>query len=177
MPFTPLHFGAGLLIKPFLNRYFSLSLFIFTQIIIDTEPLYFMLKGDWVIHRLFHTYLGVTIPALIAIIIGKPLCQWFLNFWNNQMDAQLKKWLYISEPTISWKSAIISAMIGAYSHVFLDSFMHADMHPFAPFSEANPLLHQVSLSHLHLFCFVSGFIGFVIFLVLRGYTLWRQNKS
>ena len=173
MPFTPLHFGAGLLIKPFLNRYFSLSIFIFTQVIIDTEPLYFMLQGDWYIHRLFHSYLGVTIPAIITLLIGKPICQWFLNLWNSKMDNYLKKWLYIPEP-ISWKTAIISAAIGAYSHVFLDSFMHADMKPFSPFSDTNPLLHQVSLYHLHLFCIVSGFIGLLIGLITRSHQAWKK---
>ena len=166
MPFTPFHFGPGLLFKPFLNRYFSFTLFVFTQIIIDFEPLYFILQGDAYIHRFFHTYLGSSVAAIIAVVFGKPICQWSLRFWNRRLDQKQKCWLAVSTD-ISWLTAVISAFLGAFSHVFLDSFMHSDIKPFAPFSDENGLFKLVSLNQLHLFCLLSGLVGLILYLILK----------
>jgi membrane-bound metal-dependent hydrolase YbcI (DUF457 family) len=38
------------------------------------------------------------------------------------------------------RAVTLGAIAGTYSHVVLDSLLHADMRPFAPFSAANPLL-------------------------------------
>ena len=37
--------------------------------------------------------------------------------------------------------------------------MHADIRPFAPFSDANALLGIVSLRALHLSCVIAGAVG------------------
>ena len=160
MPFTPFHFGPGLLFKPFLNRYFSFTIFVFTQFIIDLEPLYFILHGDAYIHRFFHTYLGSLVAALIAVIIGKPICQWSIRLWNTRLDDKQKRWLAVSTD-ISWLTAVNSSLLGAFSHVLLDSFMHSDIKPFAPFSDENGLLQLISLDQLHFFCLVAGIMGLI----------------
>jgi membrane-bound metal-dependent hydrolase YbcI (DUF457 family) len=49
-----------------------------------------------------------------------------------------------------------------FSHIVLDGIMHADMHPLAPWSAANPLLHLVSLSALHWACIISGIAGVLL---------------
>jgi membrane-bound metal-dependent hydrolase YbcI (DUF457 family) len=54
---------------------------------------------------------------------------------------------------------MLSAFIGTYSHVVLDSIMHSDMHPVAPFSQANTLLHMLNHSELHWFCIITGAAG------------------
>ena len=56
----------------------------------------------------------------------------------------------------------LGAIAGTYSHVVLDSLMHADMRPFAPFSDANPLLGAVFLNTLHGFCLLAGLVGVVV---------------
>jgi hypothetical protein len=43
--------------------------------------------------------------------------------------------------------------------VILDSLMHADMLPLAPFSVANPLLQAVSLGTLHLARLAAGVLA------------------
>jgi hypothetical protein len=45
--------------------------------------------------------------------------------------------------------------------------MHADMKPFAPFSDGNPLVGAVFLSTLHGFCVLAGIVGGVVVLVRR----------
>ncbi len=54
------------------------------------------------------------------------------------------------------------AAIGAFSHVALDSIMHADVRPFAPFIDASPLLHVVPLGLLHWLCVAGGAAGLAL---------------
>ena len=60
------------------------------------------------------------------------------------------------------RAVALGAFSGTYSHVVLDSLMHADMHPFAPFSDANPLLGAVFLNTLHGICLLAGLVGVVV---------------
>jgi hypothetical protein len=45
--------------------------------------------------------------------------------------------------------------------------MHADMKPFAPFNDANPLLGAVFLNTLHGFCVLTGLVGGVVIAARR----------
>ena len=60
---------------------------------------------------------------------------------------------------IAWPAAIVGALVGTYSHVLLNSVMHADMRPFAPISEANMALRLISVGGLHVLGVVSGVFG------------------
>jgi membrane-bound metal-dependent hydrolase YbcI (DUF457 family) len=60
---------------------------------------------------------------------------------------------------LSVSSVIAGALLGAWSHVLLDSIMHADITPLAPFSDDNALHGAISLRALHLSCVVAGAIG------------------
>jgi len=76
MPFTPLHFGPGTAIKAVIPGSFSLTVFAFSQIVIDLEPLYYLLRDAWPVHRFLHTYRGATGVAVCSIVAGKPICEW-----------------------------------------------------------------------------------------------------
>jgi membrane-bound metal-dependent hydrolase YbcI (DUF457 family) len=67
-------------------------------------------------------------------------------------------------------AAAAGAFIGAYSHVAIDSIMHADMRPFAPFSAASPWLGVVSIETLQWLCVLAGVIGIAGLALLR----WRE---
>jgi len=67
----------------------------------------------------------------------------------------------------------MGGILGAYSHVALDSIMHADMTPLAPWTQANPWLHALTLTELEVSCVLSGVIGL---LVLSGYALARKLR-
>jgi membrane-bound metal-dependent hydrolase YbcI (DUF457 family) len=54
-----------------------------------------------------------------------------------------------------FRSSLIAIMFGGWSHVFLDSLMHADQRPLAPFSNVNALLGLVPVEALHLACLWS----------------------
>lgn len=171
MPFTPFHMGPGLAVKAVGGRRFSLTVFGFSQIAIDIEPLLRMIRGDALLHGFTHTYLGATLVGLVSVTIGRPVCQFFLDRLRPDPGTSLLNWL-CGEKRISWLSAIAGAFVGTYSHVFFDSIMHADMHPLAPLSRANGLLHIVTIENLHAVCVLSGLLGaalmIAVYLVRRG---------
>ena len=122
------------------------------------------------LHGFTHTYLGATVIALVSVVVGRPVCQFLLRYWNPDPSSQFLNWLPAPK-AISWSAAIVGAFVGTYSHVFLDSIMHSDMHPFAPLLEDNALLHVISVEALHLVCALSGVLGvllmFAVFRVRR----------
>ncbi len=102
MPITPFHFGPGAVVKAVASRYFSFTVFAFSQGLIDLEP------------------------------------------------------------------------IGFFS---IDSIMHGDMEPFAPFSDASPWLHAVQLETLHFACVAAGIIGVAGLFVIRWLELKEQSSG
>lgn len=158
MPVTPFHFGPGLLIKAVAGRHVSLMVFGFSQVAMDIEVIVRAFRNDGLLHGFSHTYLGATAIGLVSVVAGRPICQALLDRWASDPKGVLETWLR-GMPRISWPAAVVGAFVGTYSHVFLDSFMHADMEPLAPFSGANALLFMVSSGALHVGCALSGVLG------------------
>jgi hypothetical protein len=169
MPFTPFHFGPGAAIKAALGRRFSFTVFAFSQVLIDVEPGIRMLVDADELHPHLHTYAGATAVALLSGWPGKPVCEWALRLWNRKLSPGQARWLGV-DPAIPAGAVWSGAIIGAYSHIVLDSIMHADMRPLAPFSTANRLLHLISIADLHLLCIVLGAAGVAVLAALR----WRK---
>jgi hypothetical protein len=165
MPITPFHFGPAAAVKAIAPRHFSFTMFVFTNVAIDLEPLYFMATGDWPIHRFAHTYLGATAVAIACFFAGRPVCAWALRLWNSRLNEAQARWLRV-EPRIDALPAATGALIGGWSHVLLDSLMHSDVEPLAPFAHGNAMLQWVTLGQLELFCVVTGVLGAVVLLAL-----------
>jgi hypothetical protein len=168
MPITPLHFGPGVAIKAIIPRYFSFSIFCFAQLVTDLEVVVSISLSIRPVHRFFHTYLGATIVAALSIIAGRPLCILAKRFWNARLAPNLRQHLSVPEP-ISFGAAVSAAFIGTYSHVLLDSMMHSDMKPLAPFSQANSMLGILSILQIYLLCMALGIIGVGIYGYMRYY--------
>jgi membrane-bound metal-dependent hydrolase YbcI (DUF457 family) len=62
----------------------------------------------------------------------------------------------------------VGAIAGTFSHILLDSVMHPDIRPFAPFSDSNPLLGAMPIQALHWSCVAFGFVGLFV-LVVRSF--------
>ena len=152
MPFTPLHMGPGIAIKSVMQRRLSLMVFGWSQIVIDIQPLLVMLNGHGELHGFSHTYLGATLIALFCGFTGKYLGELGLKLIREQQHLP-----------ISWPVSFLSAFIVTYSHIVLDSIMHADIAPFAPFNRDNALLGIISIDDLHVFCVASGVVGAALF--------------
>lgn len=140
MPITPFHFGPGAAIHSLAPRRISFAAFCAANVLTDVEPLYYMVTQQFPLHRFFHTYVGATVTG--AVTLGLLLL--------------LRRW--IRWQATPWAIAA-GAFIGTYSHVVLDSIMHSDIRPFAPFSEANGLWRIISLGDLHLYCLLAGLVG------------------
>lgn len=159
MPFTPFHFGPGLAIHAVAPQQVSFLSFCAVNVLVDVEPLYYMLTGQPPLHRIFHTYIGVSVVIAATVMLAVGVLTWikrtrFPDFfrWRNLTSRQV----------------LFGAVLGGYSHVFLDSIMHSDIRPLAPFSESNGLLHVIPLSILHVACLALGIAG-LMFLGIRKF--------
>src|SRR5204863_2799538 len=61
VPFTPYHFGPGLLVKSLVPRYISLTAYCAAQVAIDCETLYFIVRHSKPDHRFLHTMVGASL--------------------------------------------------------------------------------------------------------------------
>lgn len=164
MPFTPFHFGPGGLVHAAAPGKVSFLAFAGANVLVDIEPGYYMLIGQDPLHRFFHTWLGVTLVALATIAL----------FAAGLRAAQLVR---LPDP-FGWQGlrlgpVAVGAVLGAYSHVLLDSVMHADIRPLSPFSQANPLYQWLSLDDLHTLCVVAGAVAIAVL----GVRHWMQRHS
>lgn len=159
MPITPFHFGPAAAIHSFAPKHVSFLAFCAANVLIDIEPLYYMLTAQYPLHRFFHTYIGASIIVLatgglfFAALKLASVAKRLPNFFGWQDLKALPIWL--------------GAAIGSYSHIALDSVMHSDIVPYAPFSEHNSLYRFVTLGELHAFCLLAGVVGIVILGIRR----------
>ncbi len=168
MPITPFHFGPGAAIHAVAPKHISFLAFCAANVLIDIEPLYYMLTQQYPLHRFFHTYVGAT-----CIVLATGL----LFYTARGVAARLHGWAGMPwlRAALAWHGLAphavwLGAAACAYSHVVLDSVMHADMAPLAPFSQANALHGLVPVDLLHLFCLVAGAAGVLL-------VEWRAQES
>jgi membrane-bound metal-dependent hydrolase YbcI (DUF457 family) len=138
-------------------RKISFLAFAASNVLVDIEPAYFMLTGQHPLHRFFHTYLGAMLAAAATVAVLAAL-------------LRAAKVFPLPDP-FQWQRLrlgpiALGAVLGTASHVLLDSVMHADIRPFAPFSQANPLYRVVPLDDLHRLCLLAAAAAIVV-LVLR----------
>lgn len=163
MPFTPLHMGPGIAVKALLQVSFSLMVFGWAQIVMDLQPLFVLITGDGNLHGFSHTYIGATLLAIFSALSGRYLSEIGLHLMGLNRDRKVM---------IGWPVAFLSAIIGTFSHVLLDSIMHADVEPFFPITSDNALLGFISVAALHKICIYSGAVGAIVYFAIhfRGQT-------
>lgn len=165
MPITPFHFGPGAAIHAIAPRHVSFLAFCAANVLIDLESLYNLVNQRHPVHAFFHTYIGATlvVVAVVALfLVGRAFAK---RVWLPDVFG----WQALSPSQVG-----LGAGLGAYSHVALDSVMHHDIQPLAPFSAANALLSVVSLNTLHLACIGLGILG-VLVLGVRRLVVAEQN--
>ncbi len=172
MPFTPFHMGPGLLLKALLQGYFSLVVFGWAQFLMDLQPLFALLTGYGQLHGFSHTYAGATLIAVIAAWSGRWVYRLVQTFADRDF-TDFQKRLFDVPASMTRGVLLASAFIGTFSHVVLDSIMHADMAPFFPLDIDNRLLLIMSIETLHAVCIALGLAGAAIYFALR---LHRPRK-
>jgi hypothetical protein len=169
MPFTPFHFGPGMLIKGLMPRQFSLSVFALANIAMDVEPLYHLLRGDTQLHGASHTLIGAAcIGAATALAAPRAIALGWQWYQKLHVDADIPVHL-------TRQQAWMGALLGTASHLLLDATMHHDMHMFLPFSDANPLLHPAWTQNVYLACVLAGMTGMLISM-LRMHWPFKQPR-
>jgi len=158
--------GPGILIKSLLNGGFSLMVFGWSQIVMDIQPLLVLISGEGHLHGFTHTYIGATLLAIFSALTGKYLSEFGLIIMGISKSYKPIK--------ISWFIAFLSAFIGTFSHVFLDSIMHTDIEPLSPFLMTNSILGLISVSVLHKLCLFSALLGAMIYFGVQ-YKTKRHN--
>lgn len=166
MPFTPLHMGPGILLKALRPECVSLMVFGWTQIVMDLQPLVVMLTGQGELHGFSHTLIGASLLTLVAALSGKYLGE--LGLYLIGLRSQLP---------IRWRAAWVGALVGSASHVLLDSIVHADIQPLAPFSTANGLFGLVSWEAMEWLCLASGALGGILYLAGARRLTRRQRQG
>jgi hypothetical protein len=160
MPVTPFHLGPGLLGKAFANRYFSFLAFAMTQVVIDVETAYHLLRHEWPLHRGLHTMLlGTAVGILVGLL-------WYAAGRNAAGRLRrLGGGLLVRWHECDLVPALIGGACGGASHSLLDGLMHSDVQPFSPWVAGNPLLGKIDLAALHVSCVVAGALGMGILLI------------
>lgn len=88
MPFTPFHMGPALVAKAALGRSFSLPLYGFMQVAIDSEVLAgYPFRRDLSFHKLTHTFAGATAVAAITLLLLRPSLGMGMRSWNRASRA------------------------------------------------------------------------------------------
>jgi len=172
MPVTPFHMGPGILIKAILQGFFSLIIFGWAQILMDLQPLFVIITGQGNLHGFSHTYIGATLIALISAFTGKWIYEMVMVFINNDFTEYQKK-LFDVPKKLTIGVCIVSAFIGTYSHVLLDSIMHSDVEPFYPINLENNLHFILSIENLYKLCVYTGIVGSLIYISIR-YTCLKK---
>jgi len=150
-------------VKAAMPRHFSIVVFGLTQIAVDLEVLWHMVRNEYPYHTFWHTYLGATIIAAVLTVLGKPASQWIKTLWNRMAVKRGNVDFTVSIST-TWVASFTGASIGAYSHILLDSLYHPDSEPFQPWSASNQLRGVINPHVLEVACVVLGIAGLAWFI-------------
>lgn len=170
VPVTPFHMGPALAFKAAAGRRFALAAFGVSQVLIDLEPLTHWLRGDRVLHGFFHGFLGASLLAVPSTALGVALAAFAVR--HRTLGRDVSAWLAAWNEA-AWGAAAAGAIVGAWSHVLLDGTMHADLHPFTPWSDAQPFLHAVPVPVIHGLCVGSGLAG----AAALGVRSWTRGRT
>ena len=169
MPVTPFHGGVGLLARGCLGGRSSFLSFCATQVVIDLESGYYLLRDEWPFHRFLHTAPGALVAcSLVALLMA------FVGSRLGRAAPAQRTLAILARADLaqaaSWPAALLTIVTGVLGHLVPDAVMHPDVQPFWPLSEANPLHGLVSLEALHGFLVAIGLLGGVLVVrsALRG---------
>jgi membrane-bound metal-dependent hydrolase YbcI (DUF457 family) len=144
VPITPLHFGAALPFEWALRARFSTVAFVVANAVVDVQPVLALgLGAPIAAHGWTHTLLGSAAIAGALTALA----------WRLPRRAAYAAGFFV----------------GALSHVALDSAMHHDLSPLAPFREGNPVIGHVS--------FEISFVMLAPTALWLAQTLWRLHRA
>ncbi len=156
MPFTPYHLGPGLLLGLLFFRWIDVVAVLVGSVILDLEPFVVLVTGIALpLHGICHTYVAA---GLLSIPTSAAL--WYLRGPTRRITR-----LFGLEQDFRPAGIYASCLVGTISHVFLDSFLYAEMNPFYPIL-GNPFYEYLASPLIYQSCMYAGFAGLLIYLIL-----------
>jgi hypothetical protein len=165
MPLPYHHLAAGLGLHALAPRQVSFLAFSVANIAIDLETVFNLATGGYPVHAEAHTYLGGL--ALAGAMAGLSAAARRVHRLPD----------FFGWKTLAPRQVFSGAFIGAWSHVLLDSMMHTDIRPLAPFSSENVLQRILSNQTLHGICFAAGLCGLLILTARAGWARQIERQS
>ena len=164
MPYTPFHFGLHACVGLVFRRKFDLPMFIGANVVIDLEPLVVMwFDLRYPLHGYLHTLLFGGLAGVVFAFLAHPL---------RSLICRLMCLLRLGyRPSLGWM--LLSAVLGAWLHVLLDSFLYYDIQPFYPYP-ANPFLNLFSETQIYVTCLLSFPIAGILYIHFRK-TVAKHN--
>ena len=176
MPFTPYHFGPSGFVGLLFRKWLDVPVFVAANILIDIEVIADrLIQPGGAVHQLWHFH-TLLIGGLVGAIFGA-LVYYIKPFrWCSEKSMAL-----VGLPSrATLLSMILAGALGAWLHVFIDSFYHYDVQIFWPHRN-NPLFRWINdgkwsnmtithqnIEFLCLVFWVFMFILYGILLVLRS---------
>jgi hypothetical protein len=164
MPFTPLHFGPGLIVKAAVPGQFSLTAYTLANIAVDLEPLCHIVHRDYPLHGPVHT---LPLATLTGLLVGVAV-----SLVPKVFRTRSLQYPHALRAEFRLPTSIIGGVLGGLSHSLIDSLIYTDFHPFAPLSIKIPLYGLIAPGDLSHGLFLAGLIG-VVLLALRALLIWR----
>jgi hypothetical protein len=166
MPFTPYHFGPGLLLGVVLFPFVDISTMMIASVVLDIEPIAVIFLGfPSPLHGFLHSYLGATLVAIILSLVIWPM--------RDSLNSIVS--LFGLHQESSLRHIIPASFIGAYFHVFLDSFIYPEMNPFYPLI-GNPFIGALPVAFVYSSCVYLGLLGLGIYSLRILYNYFQHNK-
>jgi membrane-bound metal-dependent hydrolase YbcI (DUF457 family) len=144
MPVTPLHIGPALVIA---------TLFAIEPIALvigamapDIDGLFYLLGYGEDFHGMFHSIFG-SIWLLIVIVPIAYLANLIIKKKRTPIELS------------------VSAIIGIWSHILLDSMIYSDLNLLWPLDHFNPFAGTISYSLAVSICMIAGIIGIAAFIL------------
>lgn len=153
MPFTPFHFGPTFFIGILFVSHINMAAILLASVAIDIEPIYCLATDSCGLHGILHTYVGASMSTIFVIPI---------IYFAKKPLQRLSDHLGVRQD-YSIKSIVVGALVGAWSHVFLDSFLYSDLLLFWPVSDRNPFVAVISSDIIYLITIIGFVAGAAVY--------------
>jgi hypothetical protein len=165
VPFTLFHWGPALLIFSLFISLDPLALLI-SSVAVDAEGILVLFFNRNIflqdcaayscpLHGPLHSIIGATVSALVIYLL--------LLLITRPFSKNLKNLLRIKDDQV----ILTSALVGAYSHIFLDGFLYPEMSLAWPFWSWNPLFGAVGSFEIYGSCVLAFLAGGALLLVRK----------
>ncbi len=162
VPFTPFHFGPGLLVGVPLRRRLDPVTFLVANVLVDVRAtLVFFNIRSGPLHGPLHTYLGAL--GLAVILTGSVLVV-------TQRIPNTTQWTGYRPASVT--AVALASVAGTWLHVTLDAILYSDMQPLYPVL-GNPLYGLTGTLTIYGACTLALFLGAIASVP----PLWRRWRA